>query len=276
MPSSSTGQAITSMLHTLLRPLIQLLIRNGVSYQVFCDEAKKVFIDVADRDFREPNKKQTTANITMLTGINRKEVSRQLKAADGPDATQWEQTNRGARIVLAWSRDPDFLDHHGQPRALSVGSADSDFTQLVKKYGLDISAGAILNELQRIGAVSMTEEGRVALSSVTYIPHTGDHEKLWLLGMSGADLIRTFNHNLDHSGADAFVQRYVYFDNIPQQALTQIRNQSKKQGAMFVDQVEGWLRAYDRDANPTVQGSGRVRAGMGIYYFETTQHEKDD
>jgi hypothetical protein len=33
-------------------------------------------------------------------------------------------------------------------------------------------------------------------------------------------------------------------------------------------ELNDWLARHDRDANPEVSGSGKMSAGVGIYYFE--------
>ena len=39
-------------------------------------------------------------------------------------------------------------------------------------------------------------------------------------------------------------------------------------GQELLEALDRWLSARDRDVNPTSQGSGRVRTGLGIYHFE--------
>jgi len=39
--------------------------------------------------------------------------------------------------------------------------------------------------------------------------------------------------------------------------------------------MAAWLARHDRDTNPAVAGTGRNRAGVGIYYFEEPYSEKD-
>ncbi|MEE4184384.1 MAG: DUF6502 family protein, partial [Gammaproteobacteria bacterium] len=58
----------------LLRPLIRILIRNGVSFAEFADVAKQAYVEVAERDFAIRNVPITDYRISALTGLRREEV----------------------------------------------------------------------------------------------------------------------------------------------------------------------------------------------------------
>ena len=48
----------------ILRPLIHILIRNGISYGTFADLAKWLFVDIANREFAIEGRKQTISRVT--------------------------------------------------------------------------------------------------------------------------------------------------------------------------------------------------------------------
>lgn len=41
-----------SALRRVMRPLVRLMLRKGVTYTMFADLLKEVFVDVAHREFR--------------------------------------------------------------------------------------------------------------------------------------------------------------------------------------------------------------------------------
>jgi hypothetical protein len=43
---------------------------------------------------------------------------------------------------------------------------------------------------------------------------------------------------------------------------------SAEDAQALIERMDAWLSMRDRDVNPRVRGNGRVRAGLGIYYFE--------
>lgn len=58
------------------------------------------------------------------------------------------------------------------------------------------------------------------------------------------------------------------YDNLPIEAVGEFRRLSAVHAQALIESMDAWLAAHDRDANPTVQGTGRVVAGLGVYYFE--------
>ena len=36
----------------------------------------------------------------------------------------------------------------------------------------------------------------------------------------------------------------------------------------LLEALDRWLARHDRDVTPSTRGTGRLRAGIGIYYFE--------
>ncbi|HEY9148836.1 MAG TPA: DUF6502 family protein, partial [Gammaproteobacteria bacterium] len=82
--STEINKTLAAASLRLLRPLVRILLRNGVSYGAFADWVKWVFVDVADKEFALPGRKQTVSRVSVITGLSRKEVSRvqQLEAAD--------------------------------------------------------------------------------------------------------------------------------------------------------------------------------------------------
>jgi len=48
------AKAISAAVTNLLRPLVRLLLRNGIPYRTFSDIAKRVYVEVATEEFRIP------------------------------------------------------------------------------------------------------------------------------------------------------------------------------------------------------------------------------
>ena len=56
----------------ILRPIARILLRNGVTANVFQEMSRKVFVDVAFEEFSISGKPQTLARVSVITGLNRK------------------------------------------------------------------------------------------------------------------------------------------------------------------------------------------------------------
>ncbi len=266
---TQTNHILFGTILKILRPLVRIFLRNNVPYGAFADLAKKVFVDVASEEFGLPGRKQTDSRVSIITGLNRKEV-RRVKALpplteESESATQ--RYHRAARVISGWARDPRFLDKTGQPAELPLEGEGAVFSELVKQFSGDVPARALMDELLRADCVERLENGAIRLKARAFLPDTQEGDKLAILGVDVKDLIGTIDHNIC-SSTDHYFQRKVAYDNLPQEILGHFREMTEVQGQALLEEMDRWLAQQDRDLNPTVKGSGRKRAGIGIYYFE--------
>jgi len=172
-------------------------------------------------------------------------------------------------VVAGWRRDRAFADRRGLPAALPFDRGSPSFSDLVKRYGKgDTPARAVLDELLRVNAVSRSRDGRIRLLAAGYVPTTTSPEALVILGTDVSDLISTIDHNLNCDPADGFFQRKTAYDNLPSEALGEIRSKVERDGQAMLETLDRTMAKRDRDSNPKEGGTGRKRAMVGVYYFE--------
>ena len=265
---SSIQKMLSASLVRLLRPLVRILLRYGVSFGDFAETARWVYVDVADKDFSIEGRKQSVSRISVITGLNRKDVTRLKQINIDQDQDPSSGFNRAGRVISGWVRDRTYNDKDGSPAVLPLEGEGQSFTALVKQYSGDMPVRAVLDELLRIEAVRRNDDGTVSLLVKAYIPKNIDTEKIFILGDDGADLISTIDHNLDAQNRPPFFQRKVVYDNVPVESIENFRTISGVSGQQLLEKLDELLAPNDRDINPAVKGSGRMRVGMGIYYFE--------
>ena len=259
----------------IVQPLARLALKRGMPFDAFSEVVKRTFVEVAEQEFQLDGRKQTKSRIATLTGINRKEVARVLELAplSAPGSLHSER-NRAAKVLSAWLRDQRFLDRKGDPRDLPFEGSPS-FSELVKDYSGDIPPRAIADELCRVGAIEETE-GRLRLANRGYVPESGREEHIEILGTDSRELIETIAHNIEsHEDAPLF-QRKVCYNDIPVEYLSAFRALSGRLAQHLLEELDRWLADHDRGLNPTILGSGRARAGLGIYQIEEILEEEDD
>ncbi len=274
MQKTKLKNALYASIARILTPLIRILLRNGVSADAFSEISKQVFVNVTEKDFRIPGKEQTTARIATLTGLSRKEVLRLRSHQSDGQPLALEHHNRASRVISAWVREPAFHDKAGRPAALPFDGVAKSFTALVKKHSGDITARTILEELIHSGAVAMLKDERIKLVTNTYIPKSDNVEKIKILGTDVTDLIAAIDHNLACTPEDAFFQRKVWYNNIPEGQIGKMKKQIAKKGQAAIENIDSEMSKYDRDSNPDVKGKGRKRAMIGIYYYEEDWEEE--
>jgi len=108
-----------------------------------------------------------------------------------------------------------------------------------------------------------------------YVPSGSEIEKVSILGIDVADLLTTITHNITTGAADPRFQRKVAYDNLPAEAVGEFKVIVNRKAQELLEEFDRWLAARDRDVNPQLEGSGRQRAGLGIYYFETDMAQED-
>lgn len=271
---SSKYNILSAAVARILKPLIRILLRNGISYGTFADIAKRQYIEVAQNEFLIKGRKQSISRVSVITGLTRKEVKRIVGLDKAEDAQTQDRYNRAARVVAGWRRDSEFLDSQGKPLELSVSGMGNSFQELVKRYSGDIPYRAILDELDADSSVKRIGENRVRLTQRAYLPKADDSMKLHILGVDTAFLIDTIEHNLNAENSSPRFQRKVLYDNLPAEALPEFRRLSSKAAQDLLERFDKWLSVRDRDVNPKSGGTGRHTAGVGIYYFEV-RHDRE-
>lgn len=271
-------EEIQDAIFKILRPLVRILLRNGIAYGTFSEVVKQVYVAVAAEEFGIVGRKQSDSRISILTGLTRKDV-RRIKIAKVPDnEAAVKQYHRAARIISGWVRNSAFHDERGEPSDLPLEApqkGDPSFDALVKRCSGDMPTRAVLDELLRVGAVARLPDDRIRLLTRAYLPREDESKKLSILGADVGLLIQTIDHNLSHV-TDNHFQRKVAYDNLPREAIPVFRALSAQKGQVLLEEMDEWLSQQDRDRNPNVEGAGRIHAGLGIYYFEEDQSDEGD
>jgi hypothetical protein len=273
MEKSTTQQTLVRATRAILRALVRVLLRNGISYGAFSELAKRSYVEAVEQDYRLPGKKLSSSRISTLTGLTRKEVTR-LRGMETDEVLEnLERYNRAARVISGWVRDTDFHDAHGQPAVLPMEGEGVSFSSLVQRYSGDIPVRAIFDELQRVGAIEVGEDERLELKSRAYIPQGDEAEGIKILGTDVADLISTIDHNIGRRGP-AYFQRKVSYNNLTPDQMGRLRDSLARQAQACLEAMDRELVQCDRDHTPEIGDGERVRAGVGIYYFEQRGEEE--
>lgn len=273
--SKNSTQVIYAAILKLLRPLVSLSLKRGISYKTFISLVKWVFYDVAKTEFTIKGRKQTQSRISVITGFTRKEVKRLSEMEPPTTKQQGEQYNRAARVISGWRRDTDYVDDQGRPIIVPITGGGATFENLVKRFSGDMPFRAVLDELTRLGALKLEPGNRVRLIQDSFTPTTDEAIKFHILGTDVSSLIATIGHNIDPDTTKPFFQRKVQYDNLPEEALADFRRMSGLSAQKLLDNMDNYLAINDRDVNPEIEGTGRYVAGIGIYYFQEPFDEED-
>jgi hypothetical protein len=258
-----TDSAVHRALLQLLRPVIRLLLELGVGYRAFAEAAKRVFVDVATQDYGLRGRPTNASRVTLLTGINRRDVSRLRAAlAAQPAAPPIEQSSILGRVLSGWHQDPDFLGAGGVPRDLPADGPAS-FATLLARYGGDIPETATAKELRRVGAVSVNADGTFKVRTRYYMPLALDDVALERYGSVVADLATSINHNFfEQDPQRRIFEGRAHHPRIDPAALEEFRTLIDERGERLLEEIDAWLIAHALPASVETPG---LRLGVGLY-----------
>jgi len=273
--STGVGRALAAAMTRLLIPLVRILLRYGVTHAAFVDISKRVYVRVAARDFRITGRKQSAARISVLTGLPRKDVARLLVIADEDLGIVGERHSRIARILSGWRNDPRYCDPRGRPASLPFEDEGPSFSELVRRYGGDVTPRATLDELLRVGALQKLRDGRLKPVADPFVAADREIDKLGILGDDVADLVGAIDHNLLNGTHEPFFQRKIAYDNVPAESVARLRANIAADAEQLLVKHDTAISRHDRDVTPAARGSGRKRVVLGVWYYDHDYHEDD-
>ncbi|PHQ27220.1 hypothetical protein CLH62_06515 [Marinobacter guineae] len=267
-------------LFRILRPLARLLLRNGIPFGEFSELVKRAYVEAALEDFSDGRRKPTDSRAAVMTGLTRKEVKRhrEILAGEQTGTRDVLHANRASRVVSGWVHDAAFQTGEGEPAMLAFDGPLS-FSELVKRFSGDMPPRAVLDELLRVGVVSVDgDSGRLILQQRAYVPAGDSEEMLQIFGEDVSDLIATIDHNLisGESGQPPRFQRTLTYNNIPPEVMERWRRHAAAQSQALLEQLDKWLGPHDRDiSGPQAGGQSgdSVRTGVSIFFFEESAHK---
>jgi hypothetical protein len=263
-------QHFVTAVHRMLRPVVRHLISQGVTHPALVEMLKELYVDVAERDFALPFKRQTDSRLALVTGLNRKEVSRLRRRAKAHPPSVEVEDNLVSRVIGRWMAGPPYATAGGRPHGLpyeSERTREASFARLVRDLGVDIPVRSILDELLQAGTVELLPNGDVQLRQQVSIPAPDDPAKFTYLATDPAELFCTIMHNIEHPDAPR-LQRKVVYDNVGSEALPEIHAGVRGAGEELIRRANVLLAAHDHDRNPQAVGGRRMRVVLGVYYFE--------
>jgi hypothetical protein len=257
-----TEQKLLQAARRILRPLVRILLRNGIASDALTELVRKTYVDVAHEEFGIDGKRQTLARISVITGLNRKEVARLLKLPplDRSDELWW---NRAAHVLASWLRDETFLDRKGDPLDLPFTGEGATFSELVRRHSGDMRPRAVADELLRIGAIEAVD-GKLRMTARGYVPGADAERIIEILGMDTAELMEAIDHNLQADPDDRLVQLKVLSDNVPARYQAEFNTYSGRLTRNLLEELARWLSERDHGSDWSGDDE-RVVLGLGVY-----------
>jgi hypothetical protein len=267
--SNSVKPGLLSAFKVLLRPLVRILLRHGVSFAEFADILKAVYVEIAVTEFKVDGKRGTKSRIAVITGLTRKEVSRVVEVAGAENQGAKSNLNRVARVLAGWHTDPDFIGPYGMPLEIRYedgGLSAVTFSTLVRRYSGDMSPRSMLDELMRVGAVVETEPGWLKVLRRVYEPQTLAQDNFERVGEVVKNFVDTVDFNLQKEklGAGRF-ERIVYSpEGIRNEDMPRFDRYIKDRCQALLEEIDNWIAQLEV---PEKGNKNVTHTGIGIYHY---------
>jgi hypothetical protein len=261
------GDAINNIINEnilkILRPLIRVCIRNGLSTGSFEGLVRKAYVDEAFAMGEKNQLKTTISSVSAQTGLSRKEVKRLHDIEASQDLEIEHRYNRAIRVISGWLNDRNFTDSQGKAKKLPVDGENDSFASLVKHYSGDIPTKAMLNLLLAADCVKVDDK-TVQLIKHAYVPGKDSAEIIRILGTDTNELINTIDHNLTAKDADKRYQRKVSSAVLDKRSVKKFKELSRKQSQALLEELDAWISRHEV---PPDDDNARY-VSLGIYYYE--------
>lgn len=255
------SQLVKSACRHLLRPVVSVLLRAGLTWKEFSLLSREVYVDVATREYGIDGRPTNISRVAILTGLSRKQVRelRQQLDSTGDDASAAFYMNPATRVITGWHEDPEF-SRNGKPRELSRTGKGS-FAELLGQYGGDIPPVALEKELRRTGVVEETDRGKLRVLKRVFMPQGLDEQYLRLFGAHLHDLANTIAFNAQ--AKNPRFQRAASSEKVPVKIAERFHQQVSIHGQQLLEQLDAWLARHQPDP-----GDELTRIGVGVYFFQ--------
>ncbi len=254
----------------MMKPLVRLLINNGVTHADFADILKDVYVDSAIRHFSD-NDRVNRSQIAVKTGLTRKEVKKVIDRAL-TDESQRRPRSRPERVLSGWHNDPNFTGPYGVPLELPYEAPEGEksFAQLVRVYSGDMSAKVTLDELKRGGSVE-EKDGLLRATRRYFEPRALSAELIARLGDIGHKFFSTAAANIEKTkqGRGYFDRRVYAEKGCTEDTILKFDAYIKEVGQEFLEELDRWLAANDDG-----QAAG-PRKETGLYMVHYVEAAED-
>ena len=264
----SVKEHLRLALRMMLKPLVKLLISQGVSHGDFSEAAKDVYVEVAIRHF-DQSTKVNQSRVAILTGLTRKEVKNVIDRAMRSEP-HGKSFSRPSRVLAGWHSDPLFLGPYGMPLEIPyespVDGGIPSFVDLVRTYSGDMAPRPMLKELLRIGAVVESENGTFKVLRRDFIPEALSAELVERLGEVTHNFFSTAARNIEKLGQDGgLFERIVFAENgVTDQTVALFDAFVKHRGQEFLEELDNWLVAREKEEKGVAR---TIQTGFGMYHY---------
>jgi hypothetical protein len=263
--------AFSISLRRLLRPLVRIMLREGLTYSHFAAIAQMAFVESAAKDFVGKGMKSSALSVCALTGMTPPEVKAVLVEQERFDSMELlEVSNPFARVLHGWHNDRDYVGPYGFPVDLPFDGSTLSLTNLTSRHAAGVSPDVVLKELKRLGAV--TEVGFNVWKPLMqeYIEPSLSPINLGRMASLVESLLSTLENNTrgKKDGTDLFERTMIVDAPLTAAQLIELQAYLKVVAGQFLQRVDTFA-AVDLQEKWGVRAGevADIRAGLQCFLY---------
>ena len=262
-----TNSALIQSVRHVMRPIIRLMMRRGIILQTFQQLIKSVYTEEAEREIMARGGQPTDLQISLMTGLHRKEVKR-FRDEGFATFIISPALSIGSDVVTHWLTDRRFLTSRREPKLLSTrkGSVGDSFAELVRSVDAELRPTAVLAEMVRIGVVKVANE-QAHLIVDSFVPQKGFDALVQYLAENGHDHLAAMVHNLAQP-EKPMLEQSVNVTELSAASAEDLERTVRNLWKLVMQQV--MERAVELEAKDKAEDSITTRINFGAYFYRET------
>ena len=264
-------------LKRLLRPLVKIMLREGLTYSHFAAIAQMAFVESAAKDFAGRGMKSPASSVCALTGMTSDQVQQVIVEHEQFEASGIiDSTNPFARVLHGWHNDRAYVGPYGFPVDLPFETGPLNFTALAGRHAPGVSPDTILQELRRVGAVTEVGSNIWKPLQQAYIEPSLSPVNLKRMAALVESLLTTLENNTSDARAntDLFERTVTVDAPLSKSQLLELQAYMKTVGAQFLQRVDAFA-AIDLREKMAVKPGEVADINVGLQCFLFVEHPAD-
>ena len=209
----------------VMNELVHWMVKSGIGYAEFSAALRSLFYNEAIKELEYLNQKKTDSSVSLLSGLNRRDVSA-LRAENGGDHqiipaayVDILSSSVPARVVALWI-------HQDLNNILPISGEENSFEYLVKQISTEKHPRSILLELKRIGVI--VEDGEnVILQTNSFTPSPEMDEIKQLFTANIVSHLAAGIHNIIEKD-DSFLEQALFANELTSASVELLKQTSMK------------------------------------------------
>jgi hypothetical protein len=254
-----------SYMYRVLRPLVRLAIGYGLRLPQLVEMLKALYVDIAEKDFCEPQMEVTDSRVTLLTGVHRKDVRRLRTEIVGEER---QIPKSLTRLVLdAWTQNHLTADGSPEPLARTTASGGArSFETLVASVSRDIASRSLLNEMVSHGLVLVDADDRVHNCEMEKRDITDIDNESWRNSAQNVhDMLSSSVHNLLRIEPRMPIKPMIYGGGLTAASIAKLEKLYTKDSTQIANRLNALL--VERQAADSKSQGPHYRMAFGTYQY---------